>query len=170
MRIEDFKALIQEMVSEELDNMLLNERVVGTKKTRKKGTAAPRHPGGKKGAYTSAGTIPPGLKYAKGSMKSGQVQVREKIGKKMLNAITRSNKDQKAAKFRNTLERQLQKKGLPADRPNMYSQIWANATGIAKMGGTDWSIDRSKKKKGSKSKSKKASAQTQQPSSGNTPE
>lgn len=173
MRIDEFKAMIQEIVSEELDNMLLTERVVGTKKTRKKGT-----PKAGRGTYTSAGTIPPGLKYKKGSMTRSQIQAREKIGKKMLNAITRSNKDPKAAKFRTSLESQLQKKGLGANRPNMYSQVWANATGIAKNGGTDWRIGSGKPKKGTtskgkgKSKGKKGtSAPAQQPpTSGGTPE
>jgi hypothetical protein len=125
MRIDEFKAMIQEIVSEELDNMLLTERVVGTKKTRKKGTGKSG-----RGTFTSAGTIPPGLKYKKGSMTRSQIQAREKIGTKMLNAITRSNKDPKAAKFRTSLESQLQKKGLGANRPNMYSQVWAEPSGV----------------------------------------
>ena len=114
MRIEEFKAMIQEIVSEELDNMLLTERVAGTRKTRKKGT-----PKAGRGTFTSAGTIPykivNGKKvpdpYKKGSMAGPQVQAREKIGTKMINAVNRSNKDAKAARYRESLEARLASKG-----------------------------------------------------------
>jgi hypothetical protein len=170
MKLEDFKALIQEIVSEELDNTLLTERVAGTKKTRKKGK------GSKRGAFTSAGTINykivNGKKvpdpYAKGSMSSSQINAREKIGTKMLNAVNRSAKDPKAAALRTRLEKRLADMGLPADKPHLYSRIWADATGMAKNGATDWRI--APKKQGKGKGNKKASAQKKQPSSGNTPE
>lgn len=171
MRIEEFKAMIQEIVSEELDNTLLTERVAGTKKTRKKGK------GSKRGAYTSAGTIPykvvNGKKvpdpYANGSMSSSQIKAREKIGTKMLNAVNRSAKDQKAAQLRTRLEDRLRKAGLPADKPHLYSRIWADATGMAKNGATDWRIA-PKKGKGTGKGKTATSAQKKQKSSGNTPE
>lgn len=190
MRIDEFKAMIQEIVSEELDNMLLTERVAGTRKTRKKGT-----PKAGRGTFTSAGTIPYKMvngkkvpaSYAKKSMSGGQVSAREKIGTKMLNAVNRSNKDPKAARFRTGLERTLQKQGLPADKPHLYSKIWSAATAIAKRGGTDWNISKKAKaakkaksggKAGGKAKSKSSTKKSatptpqtpQQPSSGNTPE
>lgn len=176
MRIDEFKAMIQEIVSEELDNMLLTERVAGTKKTRKKGTPKPG-----RGTFTSAGTIHPSLigppkKYAVGSMSKGQVQAREKIGTKMLNAVNRSNKDAKAAKLRTNLEQRLRNMGLPADKPHLYSRIWADATAIAKSGGTNWSIDKKSKAggkakgKGKKSSAPKKQAKQQSPTSGGTPE
>jgi hypothetical protein len=173
MRIEEFKAMIQEIVSEELDNMLLTERVAGTRKTRKKGT-----PKAGRGTFTSAGTIPykivNGKKvpdpYKKGSMAGPQVQAREKIGTKMINAVNRSNKDAKAARYRESLEARLASKGLPADKPHLYSRIWADATAIAKDGGKDWSISKRKTKGKGAAKKKKEKAPKQKPSSGNTPE
>jgi hypothetical protein len=171
MKIDEFKAIIQEIVSEELDNVMLTERVAGTKKTRKKGK-----PDARRGAFTSAGTIHPSLKgppkkYAVGSMTTGQVTAREKIGTKMLNAVNRSNKDPKARRYRKDLENRLGKMGLPANKPHVYSRIWADATSIAKRGGTNWSIAKKAGGKGKsggkakgKSSTKKSTAQSQQPS------
>jgi hypothetical protein len=121
---------LRQLIREELQNVL-NEQTGKEPRAR-----APRPSVGKKkgrgGArFTSAGTIPPtsGTK-----MQSGQVRNREEIGKKMLNLHRRGGEVGK--KFRAKINGQLEKKGLPTSKKHQYSQIWANASGMAVNGAT----------------------------------
>lgn len=104
---------------------------IGKKKSKKGGAR-----------FTSAGTIPPekGRKLTDTKTKN-----REEIGKKMLNVFRRGGAQGK--KFRNQIQGQLDSKGLPGDRQHQYSQIWANASGMAANGATAADFPRKSKKK-----------------------
>lgn len=108
--------------------------------------------------FTSAGTIP----YEKGrELNPAKVANREAIGIKMLNVHRRGGPIGRA--YRQKIKAQLDSKGLPLDKKHQYSQIWANASGMAAKGADAADFTPLGKKKSKKKKAAKKKAATKQP-------
>lgn len=132
MRIEEFKAMIQEIVTEELDNMLLTE----ARERLKRGQSKSKRTG--RTVYTSAGTLPSSQPDKAGRPARSKVDPakRDAIGKKLFNLYQRGDKrggtkskDQKAVKFRDLVDRTAadQYGGTPTAKEK-YSVIWSQAS------------------------------------------
>lgn len=132
MRIDEFKAMIQEIVSEELDNVLLTE----ARERLKRGQSKSKRTG--RAVYTSAGTLPSSQPDKAGRPAKSKVDPakRDAVGKKLFNLYQRGDKrggtkskDQKAVKFRDLVDRTAadQYGGNPTAKEK-YSVIWSQAS------------------------------------------